>query len=34
MLQEFSLHDHLSMQRANGLTAMVERMMDEARAAL
>jgi cysteine desulfuration protein SufE len=30
-LEEFKLHDHLTMQRANGLTAMVERIMDEAK---
>ena len=33
-LEEFNLHDHLTMQRANGLTAMNERIMSEARAAV
>ncbi len=33
-LEDFKLHDHLSAQRANGLTAMVERIMAEAKAAL
>jgi cysteine desulfuration protein SufE len=32
-LEEFKLHDHLTAQRANGLTAMVERITEEARAA-
>jgi cysteine desulfuration protein SufE len=32
-LEEFKLQDHLTAQRANGLSAMVERIMNEARAA-
>jgi cysteine desulfuration protein SufE len=32
VLKDFNLHDHLTAQRANGLTAMVERITDEARA--